>query len=213
LRRILPWACFGLAAATVTVLAVAAPMRGRAAVRSADSTGAAGAADEETVPLRLTGGGELDEQEDREVRATLAAYLAAIQKRDWRAAAKHVDRESFLDGVEPLIERVAPDPALRAQATRSIFGVGTKDSLERRSTEELFASMMTYATAADPAGTALMEKARFALLGARKIRDRVHIAYQLTLPAHGDSTQPYTRVTAERLRKVGGDWKIVIQND
>lgn len=203
MRRILPW----LAAVTVLVLAPTTASRGHAAV-AADSLDA-----EEKVPLRMTQGGELSAEEDQAVRATLSAYLAAVQKRDWPAAAKYVDRASFLAGVDPLIARVAPDPAKRPEVTRMIFGASTADSLAKFPTERLFASMMTYALTADPHGVVLMEKAKFSLLGARKLKDEVAIAYQLTIPADSDSTQPYTRVTAERLRKVGKEWKILIRND
>lgn len=208
MRRILTRACFGLAAVTVLVLALPSASRGHATSATVDSLDA-----EEKVPLRMTKGGELNAEEDQAVRATLSAYLAAVQQRDWPAAAKFVDRASFLAGVDPLIARVAPDPAKRPEVTRMIFGASTADSLAKFPTERLFASMMTYALTADPQGVVLMEKAKFSLLGARKLKDEVAIAYQLTIPADSDSTQPYTRVTAERLRKVGKEWKILIRND
>jgi hypothetical protein len=221
LRRILPWACFGFAAATMLVLALTTSSRGQAAPAAPAVPAAPGAtappADsvdaEDKVPLRMTKGEELSAEEDQAVRATLSAYLAAVQKRDWPAAAKHVDRASFLAGVDPLIARVAPNVSLRPEVTRAIFGVSTNDSLARLPTEKLFASMMAYAQAADPNGVALMEKAKFSLLGARKLKGEVAIAYQLTIPPDSAGAQPYTRVTAERLRKVGAEWKILIQND
>ena len=172
-----------------------------------------GAAEEEKVQLTLTKGEELTEEEEKEVRATLLSYLEAIQKLDWREAAKYVDRETFLGAVEPMVEQVAPDPAQRNDARRMIFGVGTYDSLAKRPLPDLFAGMMGYAMSADPTMAAMMEKAKISLLGARKLKGRVHIAYQLTVPSESDSTQPYIHVTAERLKKFGNDWKILIAQD
>lgn len=167
----------------------------------------------EKVPLTITKGGDLTAAEDREVRATLLRYLEAIQKREWREAAKYVDRETFLGAVEPLVEQVAPDPAKRDEARRMIFGTSTFDSLAKKPLPDLFAAMMIYAMTADPSGVVLMEKAKFNLLGARKIKGRVHIAYQLTVPSAADSTQPYVRVSAERLKKIGDRWKVLIAQD
>lgn len=171
------------------------------------------AGDDAPVPLQVTAGEELTPAEDAAVRRTLTSYLEAIQKRDWKAAARYVDRASFLAGVEPLVAAVEPDSAARAPYRRMIFGAGTPESLAALPLEDLFAAMMRYALAADPEGVLLMEQARFALLGARKIDGRVHIAYQLTLPAASDSLPPYTRVTAERMIPVGDEWKILIQPD
>ena len=171
------------------------------------------AADDAPVPLRATGGDSLTAAEDREVRATLLHYLEAVRVRDWREAAKDVDRASFLKAVEPMVEAVAPDPALRAAARRTIFGASTFDSLEKRPLPDLFAGMMNYVMTADPHTVAMMEKAKFNLLAARKIRGRVHIAYTLTVPSESDTTQPYVRVTAERLIRDGDRWKILIAQD
>jgi hypothetical protein len=171
------------------------------------------AAGNDVVPLRVTGGDSLTAAEDAAVRATLLRYLEAVQKRDWREAANHVDRESFLRAVEPMIEQVSPDPAGRGAARRMIFGVGTHDSLARRPLPELFAAMMIYALTADPTGFVLMEKARFSLLAARRVKDHVAVAYSLTVPADNDSLPPTVRVTAERLKKVGDEWKILIAQD
>lgn len=171
------------------------------------------AAEDQKVPLQATKGDELSPGEEKEVRATLLRYLGAVQKCDWREAAKYVDRETFMKSVEPLVEAVAPDPARRDEARRMIFGVSTYDSLAAKSLPDLFAAMMNYATVADPASIVLMAKAKFSLLAARKIRGRVHIAYQLTVPSASDSTQPYTRVSAERLKKIDGDWKVLIDQD
>jgi hypothetical protein len=174
---------------------------------------AAGDAPVETVPMRMTAGDDLKPAEEEAVRRTLTAYLEALQKRDWRGASKYVDRESFLEGIEPLVAAVEPDEHERPPYRRMIFGASTFDSLKTMPLDGMFAAMMQYALTADPHGVLLMERARFSLLGARKIKGRVHIAYQLTLPAENDSTPPYTRVTAERLRQVGKDWKILIQHD
>jgi hypothetical protein len=171
------------------------------------------AADEETVPLKITKGDTLTAEEDKAVRETLLRYLEAVQKLDWRRAAKYVDRETFLQAVEPMVAEVSPDPAGRSATRRMIFGASTFDSLAQRPLPELFAGMMTYAMTANPAGMALMEKAKISLLGARKIKGRVHVAYQLTVPSPGDSTQPSIHVTAERLKKIGDEWKILIAQD
>jgi hypothetical protein len=171
------------------------------------------AAEDEKVPLQATKGDELSPEEEKEVRATLTRYLEAIKANDWREAAKYVDRETFLQAVEPMVEAVAPDPAKRAEARHMIFGVSTYDSLARKKLPDLFNSMMNYVTIADPASVVTMSTAKFNLLAARKIRGRVHIAYQLTVPSAADSTQPYTRVSAERLKKIDGDWKVLIAQD
>jgi len=158
----------------------------------------------------LTKGDTLTAAEDSAVRATLLSYLAAVQKLDWKKAATYVDRESFLAAVEPLVAGAAPDPALRADKRREIFGVSTYDSLEKKPLPDLFFSMMTYAMSVDPTRVAILEKAQIELIGSRKVRGKVHVAYSLTLPAESDTLQPYVSVTADRLRKVGDDWKIVI---
>lgn len=169
--------------------------------------------DEDKLPVRFTAGGELTAAEDEEVRATLKSYLAAIQKRDWKTASRYIERASFVAGLPLMMAAIEPDPAKRAEAMNGIFGVSKEDELRAKSTADLFTSVMTYATAKDPESVAMMAKAKFALLGARRIKDRVHIAYQLTVPAESDTLQPYTRVTAERLRRVGKEWKIVFQHD
>ena len=184
-----------------------------AAALAVNLSGAVKAADDEKIPMTITAGDSLSPTEHEAVRKVLLAYLDAVKIRDWKTAAKYVDRESFLAAVEPLIENVAPDPAKREEARRMIFGVGTTDSLVKKPLPDLFWSMMTYAMTADPTGAAMMEKAKFSLLGARKIKGKVHIAYMITVAAESDTLQPYTRVTAERLRKVGNDWKIMIAQD
>ena len=188
----------GLAALVALVLAALAPAPGRAA-------------DDAPVPLKMTKGSDLTKAEDAQVRATLSHYLAALQKRDWREAAKDLDRESFLAGADPLIATISSDSTTKPAAYRRVFGVSTRDSMAAASTGDLFASMMDYVIQLDPGGAAMMEKAKFTLLGARRLQDRIHIAYQLTIPAENDSIQPYTSVTAEQLRQVGKDWKIVFR--
>jgi hypothetical protein len=201
----------GLASAVVLALVLGGASLVPAAPAPADS--AAVKEDEDKVPVRFTAGGELTPEEEKEVRATLLAYLGDIQKRNWRGAAQHVERASFLEGIPAMIASIAPDPAKRAEATGMLFGVTTMDSVRAKPTGDLFHAVMTYATTADPASVEMMGKAKFALLGARRIKDRVHIAYQLTVPAASDTLQPYTQVTAERLRRVGKEWKIVFQHD
>lgn len=172
---------------------------------------AGSAADDSLPSLSMTKGSELTKEEDKQVRATLTHYLGALQKRDWREAAKDLDRVSFLAGIDPLIASISSDSTTRPAAYRTVFGVSTKDSVNAASTEDLFASMMTYIMQLDPGGAAIMTQAKFTLLGARRLQERVHIAYQLTIPAESDSVQPYTSVTAEQLKLVGKDWKIVFR--
>ncbi len=187
-----------LAALAALFLAAVAPGPGRAA-------------DDKPVPLKMTSGSELTKEEDVAIRATLTHYLGALQKRDWRAAAEDLDRESFLAGVDPLISSISSDSTTRPDAIRRVFGVSTMDSLKAAPTGDLFDSMMSYVIQLDPAGADIMTKAKFALLGARRLQDKVHIAYQLTIPAESDSVQPYTSITAEQLKQVGKDWKIVFR--
>ena len=184
--------------ATVVALAVFAPLPGRAA-------------EDAPVPLAMTKGSELTKEEDLQVRATLTHYLGALQKRDWHTAAQDLDRASFLAGIDPLVASISSDSTTRPAAYRTVFGVSTTDSLKAASTGDLFASMMNYVMKLDPGGAALMTRAKFTLLGARRLQDRIHIAYQLTVPAESDSLQPYTSVTAEQLKQVGKDWKIVFR--
>ena len=188
----------GLAALVALFLAALAPATG-------------GAADDKPVPMKMTSGSELTKEEDAQVRATLSHYLVALQKREWRAAAENLDRESFLAGVEPLVASISSDSTTRPDAIRRVFGVSTMDSLNAASTADLFESMMNYVILLDPGGAAIMEKAKFTLLGARRLQDKIHIAYQLTIPAESDSVQPYTSITAEQLKQVGKDWKIVFR--
>jgi len=182
-----------------------------AAALAAFTTTPGRAADDKPVPLQMTKGSELTPDEEKQVRATLTHYLEALQGRNWREAAKDLDRQSFLAGVDPLIASISSDSTTRPGAMRMVFGVGTKDSLNAAPTGDLFASMMDYIMQLDPGGAALMARAKFALLGARRMQDKIHIAYQLTIPAESDSLQPYTRVTAEQLKQVGKDWKIVFR--
>jgi hypothetical protein len=188
----------GLAALVAAALAAFAPTPGRAA-------------DDKPLPLQMTKGSELTPDEDKQVRATLTHYLEALQSRNWREAAKDLDRESFLAGVDPLIASISSDSTTRPAAMRMVFGVSTKDSLNAAPTADLFASMMDYIMQLDPGGAAIMARAKFALLGARRLQDTIHIAYQLTIPAESDSVQPYTRITAEQLKQDGKDWKIVFR--
>lgn len=197
-HRFAPRSVLGLAVLVAAALAAFAPAPGRAA-------------EDKPVPLQMTKGSELTPEEDKQVRATLTHYLEALQSRKWREAAKDLDRESFLAGVDPLIASISSDSTTRPAAMRTVFGVSTKDSLNAASTADLFASMMDYIMQLDPGGAAIMARAKFALLGARRLQDRIHIAYQLTIPAESDSTQPYTRVTAEQLKQDGKDWKIVFR--
>ena len=185
------------------------------AVVSAQETPPAPAAP--TAPTKsgfqVTKGDTLTSQDEAEVRKALLGYLAAVKKLDWRKAADYVDRESFLASVEPLLEQASPNPAFRNDKRREIFGVSTPDSLAQKPLNDLFFSMMTYATVADPTKVAILEKAEIEVIGIRKVRGKVHVAYSLTIPADSDTTQPYVGVTTERLRKVGDDWKIVIVQD
>ena len=197
-HRFAPRSILGLAALAAAALVALAPVPGRAA-------------EDNPVPLQMTKGSELTPEEEKQVRATLTHYLEALQGRNWREAAKDLDRESFLAGVEPLIASISSDSTTWPGAMRMVFGVGTKDSLKAAPTADLFASMMDYIMQLDPGGAAIMARAKFALLGARRLQDRIHIAYQLTIPAESDSVQPYTRVTAEQLKQDGKDWKIVFR--
>jgi len=169
------------------------------------------AADDKPVSVTMTKGSELTPEEDKAIRATLTHYLTALQKKDWAEAAKDLDRDSFLEVVDPLIASLGSDSSTIPVATRNVFGVSTKDSMRTTPMEVLFSNMMNYVTSLDPNGVGLMAKAKFALLGARKLQDKVHIAYSLTIPAESDTLQPYTRVTAEQMKQVGKDWKIIFR--
>jgi hypothetical protein len=175
--------------------------------------GAALAADEATVPLQATQGSELSKKDDKEVKRVLSEYLDAMKKRDYARAAGYLDHETFLKGVEPMVQSIASDSTTRPAAYRMLFGVSTPDSVAARPMPDLYTHFMGYLETVNPNMSAVMARAEIKMLAARRIKDRVHVAYQLTLPPETPDGEPYVTVSAQQMRKVGKEWKILFRAD
>jgi len=77
--------------------------------------------------------------------------------------------------------------------------------------QQLFTSLMGYLLELSPGAGQILENAEIEVLAARKMGDKVHIAYQLTLPTAGEGGMPFTQVTAQQMRKVDGKWRILFR--
>jgi hypothetical protein len=93
---------------------------------------------------------------------------------------------------------------------RKVFGVGTRDSLEKRSTGQMFTAFMTYMDSTNPQANAALATASIEVLAARSMKGVVHVAYQLTLGPTKDRKEPYTQVTAQKMKKTDGRWVILV---
>lgn len=172
---------------------------------------AGGARGAETVPLKVTAGEELSAKDNEAVKASLSAYLAALKKGDYRAAGAYVDSKSFLANVDTLASLITTPELPRPAARRKMFGSSTTDSLAKRPFPEVFRSYMEYQESENPTMRGTLAKAEVEVLAARRVGDKVHVAYQLSLPPEGPGAEPFTSVTAEQLRKIGGKWKILFR--
>ena len=166
-------------------------------------------ADEPAIQIKGAEGTELPAKEEKAVKKTLTDYLAALQKQDYRKAGELIDRPSLLAAVDPMVATIASDSTTRGDAMRKVFGVSTRDSIEARSNGDLFNSLMGFMMEANPSAAGVLSKATIDVLAARKMGDRVHVAYRLTLPPAEPGGMPYEQITAQRLSKFDGKWRIL----
>jgi len=166
-------------------------------------------ADEPAIEIKGAEGTTLPEKEEKQVKKTLSDYLEALQKRDYKRAGDLIDRPSLLAAVDPMVKTVSSDSTSRPAAMRKIFGVSTRDSIEARSNGELFGSLMAYMMESNPDAAGALSKATIDVLAARKMGDRVHVAYRLTLPPVEAGGLPYEQITAQRMAKSDGKWRIL----
>jgi len=172
-------------------------------------------ADEPVVKIQPTLGDSIPPAETAALKKTLNDYLVALQKKDYAKAGSFIDRATFLESAEDMVRGMATDSTAdstvaRADVRRRVFGVGTRDSLEKRSTGALFTSFMTYMDATNPQANAALATASILVLAARSMNGVVHVAYQLTLGPTADRKEPYTQVTAQKMKKVDGRWVILL---
>jgi hypothetical protein len=166
-------------------------------------------ADEPAVQIKGAEGTELPAKEEKQVKKTLSDYLEALQKKDYRKAGELIDRPSLLAAVDPMVATISSDSTHTGAAMRKIFGVSTRDSIEARSNGELFNSLMTFMMESNPDAAGVLSKATIDVLAARRMGDRVHVAYRLTLPPAEPGGLPYEQITAQRLTKYDGKWRIL----
>jgi len=180
-------------------------------VVAALSTLASPAAADPAIKVTPTQGTALSEKEDKEVRKALLGYLDALKARDFAKAGEMLERESLITATGPLVSAVAADSLSALVVRKKIFGVSTQDSLLKRTNGQLFTSLMGYLLELSPGAGQILENAEIEVLAARKMGDKVHIAYQLTLPTAGEGGMPFTQVTAQQMRKVDGKWRILFR--
>ena len=170
-------------------------------------------AEEPAIKVEATAGTALSKKDESAVRKTLTDYMAALQKRDYDKAGEMLDRASLLATVEPMVGTIAGDSTHAASARTKIFGVSTRDSIEARSNGQLFGALMAYMTTVNPSAADILARASIQVLAARRMGDKVHVAYQVTLPPTEPGGMPYEQITAQQLRKVDGKWRILFSLD
>lgn len=170
-------------------------------------------ADEPAIKVEATAGTELSKKDESAVKKTLTDYMAALQKRDYAKAGEMLDRASLLATVEPMVATIAGDSTHTAGARMKIFGVSTQDSIEARSNGQLFGALMLYMTTINPGAANVLEKASIQVLAARRMGDKVHVAYQVSLPPSEPGGMPFEQITAQQMRKVDGKWRILFSLD
>jgi len=168
------------------------------------------AEDAPVMKLEATAGDSLSAAETREVNQVLSDYLAALRQKDYVRAGSFIDRTTLLASSEATLRALAPD-STRLDSTRArVFGVASRAALAKRSTGEIFAAFMRYMDATTPGANAVLADATIQVLVARRMNDTVSVAYQLTIPPAQGRTEPYTQVTAQRMRRVDGQWRILV---
>jgi hypothetical protein len=168
---------------------------------------------EPEIKVEATEGTALSKKDEAAVRRVLGDYMLALQKKDYRKAGEMLDRASLLAAVDPMLATISADSTHLDAARRKIFGVSTRDSIEQRGNGPLFTSLMAYMMGANPNAADVLARASIQVLAARRMGDRVHIAYQVTLPASEPGGMPYEQITAQQMRKVDGKWRILFQLD
>lgn len=167
-------------------------------------------ADEPVMKIQPTVGDSLPPAETAAINQVLSDYLDALRQRDYVKAGGFIDRVSLLKQSEAMVRQMAAD-STKITATRAqLFGVSTRDSLAALTTGAIFAHFMRYMDQTNPGANSALENATIQVLAARRMKDVVHVAYQLTLPANKDRAEPYTQVTAQQLKKFDGQWKILV---
>ena len=204
LRRFTPAAC-----ALVLLFAGAA----RAVAGTAPTVAGTAPTEEPAIKVEATAGAALSKKDESAVKKTLTDYMAALQKRDYDKAGEMLDRASLLATVEPMVGTIAGDSTHAASARMKIFGVSTRDSIEARSNGQLFGALMSYMTTVNPNAADILARASIQVLAARKMGDKVHVAYQVTLPPTEPGGMPYEQITAQQMRKVDGKWRILFSLD
>jgi hypothetical protein len=169
--------------------------------------------EEPAIKVEATAGAALSKKDESAVKKTLTDYMAALQKRDYDKAGEMLDRASLLATVEPMVGTIAGDSTHAASARMKIFGVSTRDSIEARSNGQLFGALMSYMTTVNPNAADILARASIQVLAARKMGDKVHVAYQVTLPPTEPGGMPYEQITAQQMRKVDGKWRILFSLD
>jgi multidrug efflux pump subunit AcrB len=166
--------------------------------------------DAPVLKIQATAGDSLSAAETAAITRTMSDYLEALRKKDYLLAGSFIDRTTLLASSEPTLQSIEPDSTKRDTARRRVFGVSTRDSLAQLSTGEIFAAFMAYMDATSPGANGVLANATIQVLAARRMKDTVHVAYQLTLPPSGDRKEPYTQVTAQQMKMIDGKWKILV---
>lgn len=167
-------------------------------------------ADEPVVKLQATAGDSLSAAETAAINRTLTDYLEALRKKDYARAGSFIDRTTLLASGESMLKTIEPDSTKRDSARARMFGEASREALAKRPTGEIFAAFMRYMEASNPAAGGALENATIQVLAARRMKDVVHVAYQLTLPPGPGRDQPFTQVTAQQMKKIGGKWLILV---
>lgn len=168
---------------------------------------------EPVIKVKATEGTALSESDEAAVRKLLVEYLEALKQKDYAKAGEMLDRPSLLAAVDPMVGTIAADSTQLREARRRIFGVSTRDSIEARGNGPLFKSLMSYLFSVNPNAGDLLARASIQVLAARRMGEKVHVAYQVSLPPSEPGGLPFEQVTAQQLRKVKGKWRIFFQLD
>jgi hypothetical protein len=174
------------------------------------SSAPAAPADPPVMKIQPTVGDSIPPAEVKAINQALTDYLAALRQRDYVRAGGFIDRTTLLAQSESMLVQMAADSTKKAPTRRELFGVSTRDSLAARSTGEIFAAFMHYMDAANPGANATLTDASIQVLAARRMKGVVHVAYQLTLPPTRQRPEPYTQVTAQQMKWIDGQWKILV---
>jgi hypothetical protein len=163
------------------------------------------------LPFKPTKGDSLSPADDAAVRKTLLDYLDAMKHKDFARAASYLDSATFVAAADTLVEQAANDSTPPSLIRSAMFGTPDPDSLHAWPIARLFASLMAATEAANPGALDAVAHAEIEVLAALRVEDHVVVAYQLSVPAPDPAAQPLTHVTAEKLRQIGGRWRILFQ--